>query len=1013
MSSAPRAAVLSVLAVLTAGLAVAGPGSAAQAAPVRPSSQVRTAEVAALTPTATTLAASASRVRAGQPVELTATVSSAGSTVDGGTVTFRAGATVLGSAPVVNGSAVLSVSTLAAGRYRLTAAYSGTGELSPSASGVDGTSPIRTIAGTGTPGFAGDGGAATSARLSYPSNLAVDGAGNVYVVDNGNDRIRKVATDGTITTVAGNGTSGFSGDGGPATSAQLRNPYSIAVDAAGTIFIGDDGNNRIRKVDAQGTITTYAGTGTSGFSGDGGPATQANLRVASMTIDAAGTVYFTDQGNGYVRKITPDGIITTIAGSGTTGYSGDGGPGTSARIRSPYGVGVDATGNVYFAEISNHVIRRVTPQGIISTYAGTGVAGSTGDGGQATLARLSTPGGMAVDASGNVFFNQFGTNQVRKVAPDGIISTVAGTGTAGYSGDGGPSGSAQLNDTEGLGIDAAGNLYLADSSNNVVRRVDGPVTLVVTTAPTADSYAAAEDTALTVAAPGVLGNDDDPDGTPLTATLVTGPDHGALVLNADGSFSYIPDDDFNGTDSFIYRASDGSFTSAPVTVTLTVSPVNDAPVSDPDAYTTGEGTALVVAAPGPLGNDTDVDGDALAAVLVDGPAHGTLTLSADGAFTYTPDAGYDGSDSFTYQASDGTLTSAVTTVSLLVTANGVPAADAGPDQDVAAGDTVTLDATGSTDPDGGTLTYSWAQAGGAPVALSDATSARPTFTAPASSTVLTFEVTVDDGQGGTDTDTVTVTVEADAPAVRRPRLVLSDDQRCLAPGASVGLRLAVDDGASLTVTSSNTALLPTSRIVLRRDGRALRLVMVPRELASGRARVTVAATNLAGTRRIAITVVVGTNEANRLVGTAGADVLLARSRADRLYGRAGRDLLCGRRGDDCSSAGLVVTRCTASAATTSSSAPARTDWSAAPVATGSSGADPSSPARDGSSSERDVGPVRTRAAPYEDGQVRPSRRLEGHHCVARGRDAPDLPVAVRRVTRETGARTPHERPGNE
>ncbi|WP_179714419.1 NHL domain-containing protein [Nocardioides lianchengensis] len=437
-----------------------------------------------MTPTATTLAASASRINFGDPVEFTATVSSAGPAIDGGTVAFRSGSTVLGSAPVVNGTAVLSVPTLAVGSYRVTAAFSGTSDLLPSESGVNGTSPIRTIAGSRTPGFSGDGGAATSASLNYPSNLAVDAAGNVYVVDNGNNRIRKVAADGTITTVAGTGVGGFSGDGGPATSAQLNNPYSVAVDAGGTIFIGDDGNNRIRKVDAQGTITTYAGTGTSGFSGDGGPATLANLRVASMAIDAAGTVYFTDQGNGYVRKIAPDGIITTIAGSGTSGYSGDGGPGTSARIRSPYGVGVDAAGNVYFAEISNHVIRKVTPQGIISTYAGTGVAGSTGNGGQATLARLSTPGGMAVDASGNVFFNQFGTNQVRKVAPDGIISTVAGTGTAGYSGDGGPSTSAQLNDTEGLAIDTAGNLYLADSSNNVVRRVDGPVALVVAAVPT-------------------------------------------------------------------------------------------------------------------------------------------------------------------------------------------------------------------------------------------------------------------------------------------------------------------------------------------------------------------------------------------------------------------------------------------------------------------------------------------------------------------------------------------------
>jgi len=662
----PRTAVLSVLAALATGLAVAGPGSPAQAA--------------ATTPTATTLVVSASRVDFGQPVQLTATVSrSAPPAINSGTVAFRAGSTVLGSAPVVNGTAELSLSTLAVGTYRLTASYSGTSDdLLPSTSGVNGTSPIRTIAGTGTPGYAGDGGVATSALLNYPSNLAVDAAGNVYFVDNGNNRIRKVATDGTITTVAGNGVGGFSGDGGPATSARLQNPYSIAVDAAGIIYIGDDGNNRIRKVDAQGTITTYAGTGVSGFSGDGGPATSANLRVASLAIDAAGTVYFTDQGNGYVRKIAPNGIISTIAGTGTSGYSGDGGPGTSAQIRSPYGVGVDAAGNVYFAEISNHVIRRVTPQGIISTYAGTGVNGSTGDGGQATLARLATPGGMAVDPSGNVFFNQFGTNQVRKVAPDGVISTVAGTGQAGYSGDGGPSTSARLNDTEGLASDTAGNLYLADSSNNVVRRVDGPVTLKVTGVPTADSYAATEETPLVVAAPGVLANDTDPSGSPLTVTLVSGPTHGALTLNADGSFAYTPVADFSGVDSFTYSATDGSRTFAPVTVTLTVGSANDAPTSTADAYTTAKGTALVVAAPGPLGNDTDIDGDALSAVLVGEPAHGTLSLRPSGAFSYTPAASYSGGDSFTYRASDGALTSAVTTVSLTVSDVAPPAPDPTP-----------------------------------------------------------------------------------------------------------------------------------------------------------------------------------------------------------------------------------------------------------------------------------------------------------------------------------------------
>ena len=329
---------------------------------------------------------------------------------------------------------------------------------------------ISTVAGTGT--RAGDGGPATGAQLHAPSGVFVDAAGNLFIADGSNNRIRKVDPAGTISTVAGTGTAGFSGDGGPATGAQLNAPFGVFVDAAGNLFIADAGNSRIRKVDPAGTISTVAGTGTAGFSGDGGPATGAQLNHSvGVFVDAAGNLFIADGSNNRIRQVDPAGTISTVAGTGVTGFSGDGGPATGAQFHSPSGVFVDAAGNLFIADGGNHRIRKVAPAGTISTVAGTGVGGVSGDGGTATGAQLS-PFGVFVDAAGNLFIADRSNNRIRKVDPAGTISTVAGTGTAGFSGDGGPATGAQLNAPFGVFVDAAGNLFIADAGNSRIRKVD-------------------------------------------------------------------------------------------------------------------------------------------------------------------------------------------------------------------------------------------------------------------------------------------------------------------------------------------------------------------------------------------------------------------------------------------------------------------------------------------------------------------------------------------------------------
>ncbi len=329
---------------------------------------------------------------------------------------------------------------------------------------------IRTVAGTGTGGFSGDGGLAISAQLLNPHDAAADAAGNLYVADSFNNRIRKVDAAGGIVTVAGSGESGYGGDGGPAIQAQFAQPVGVALDAAGNLYIADWGNNRVRKVDAAGNISTVAGTGESGYGGDGGPAIQAQLsRPYGAAADAAGNLYIADWGNNRIRKVDAAGNISTVAGTGESGYSGDGGPAAQAQLAQPYGLTADAAGNLYIADSFNNRIRKVDAAGVISTVAGSGEPGYGGDGGPAIQAQLAGPVGAALDSAGNLYIADGNNQRIRKVDAAGVISTVAGNGESGYGGDGGAALRAQLAQPRGLAADAAGNLYAADSGNHRIR----------------------------------------------------------------------------------------------------------------------------------------------------------------------------------------------------------------------------------------------------------------------------------------------------------------------------------------------------------------------------------------------------------------------------------------------------------------------------------------------------------------------------------------------------------------
>jgi len=336
------------------------------------------------------------------------------------------------------------------------------------------TYTISLIAGTAsTPGFLGDTLPAISAELASPTGVWVDSNHNIYIVDKDNCRIRMVSASGIINTVAGLSTSQtYAGDNGKATLASLNLPNGIAFDSAGNMYIADTGNNVVRKVNTSGIITTVAGDNISAYSGDGGPATSANLsEPTGVALDAAGNLYIADANNNCIRVVTTDQNIHTVAGQCSYAlFQGDGGPATQAKLNKPYSVAVDAYGNIYIADTENERIRKVTPDGIINTIAGNGTQGFKD--GPALQAEFSSPAGIAVDASGSVYIADKSNFRIRKLLPSGNVVTIAGSGSPGYSGVGVAATSAALYFPLGVGLDpSTGNVYVADSQNQVVREL--------------------------------------------------------------------------------------------------------------------------------------------------------------------------------------------------------------------------------------------------------------------------------------------------------------------------------------------------------------------------------------------------------------------------------------------------------------------------------------------------------------------------------------------------------------
>lgn len=321
------------------------------------------------------------------------------------------------------------------------------------------TPTIETVAGDGTFGFSGDGGPATAAQMYYPEGIVVDAAGNQYIADVSNDRVRRVSPNGIISTVAGYPEIGTI-------------PIDVALDTDGNLYIVSKGSRTIRRVSPDGVIETVAGGG-DGLSGDTGLATEAKLTNPSgVALDTEGNLYISEGMADRVRRVSPDGIISTVAGTGERGFSGDGGPATSAQLGSPSDVEVDSAGNLFIVDRGNRCIRRVDPDGIINTVAGScGREGFSGDGGPAHAALLNHPTAVALDSIGNLYIADLGNDRIRKVTPDGIINTLAGTGQWGFSGDGGPPSAARTGAPVGVAVGPSGGLYLTAMDSNSVRRI--------------------------------------------------------------------------------------------------------------------------------------------------------------------------------------------------------------------------------------------------------------------------------------------------------------------------------------------------------------------------------------------------------------------------------------------------------------------------------------------------------------------------------------------------------------
>jgi len=496
---------------------------------------------------------------------------------------------------------------------------------------------ITTYAGTGVNGYSGDGGAATNAQVRFPYGFATDAAGNVYFSDE--TLIRRVDPAGTITTFAGQSTNGFGGDGGPATSAYLSTPSSLAFDGAGNLYVSDNNNGRIRRITPAGIISTVAGGGTG--SGNGVSATSVELAPRCVASDSAGTLYVCDVLTHSIRKVS-GGIITTVAGTGTAGYSGDGGAATSAQLNIPSAALLDGAGNLIVADRNNHRIRKIATNGVITTIAGTGTAGTAGDGGPATSAQLYFPDDLARNSAGELFVAEASTHRIRKIATN-VITRFAGTGTAGYSGDGGPATNAQLNQPYAVGVDASGNVLIGDSLNRRIRRVAAtnsstPVPATVTVSPGSQTKTTGQTATLTA-------HVTDASGAAIANTTVNfsrsgaNPGTGSAVTNASGDATYNYSGGTAGTDTVTATAASSGANGSATVTWQSPPPAQPASVAlSPSAQTRTVGQSATLTA-----HVTDVNGAPVAGAAVtfsrtganSGNATTTTNASGDATHTYT------------------------------------------------------------------------------------------------------------------------------------------------------------------------------------------------------------------------------------------------------------------------------------------------------------------------------------------------------------------------------------------
>ena len=340
---------------------------------------------------------------------------------------------------------------------------------------------ITTVAGNGNRGFSQDGTPAVNAAFSEPFAIAVDTAGNLYIAERSGRLVRRVGTDQILATVAGNREMAFAGDGGPAVRASLFEPQSLAVDSAGNVYVADTPAKRVRRVGGDGVITTFAGNGLGGYGGDGHPATSATVSYPTGTaMDPGGVLYIADTYNHVIRKVGRDGVMSTLAGTGVYGYGGDGTLATKAQLARPAQLALDASGNLYVADSNNNRVRRIAPSGFISTIAGNGRADFCGDGGWPPRRASTSPAGVVVNRTGNVYIADSFNSLVRKVSADGRITTIAGNRSLSSSGDGGPATQASVANPGQLALDDEGNLYIAEYQGHRIRRVaaNGIITTV-------------------------------------------------------------------------------------------------------------------------------------------------------------------------------------------------------------------------------------------------------------------------------------------------------------------------------------------------------------------------------------------------------------------------------------------------------------------------------------------------------------------------------------------------------